>query len=141
MLNLKLISSEKTLYDHEVYEVLLPTTSGQIAILPGHEPLITVVDTGIIIVRSQSNTRENGQDYLATTGGIAEIKDNTVRILCDSATRSEDLNELEIKKARDRALQMKKEAKDDRSQAGASSELARSLNDLKLLEMLKKHRK
>ncbi|MEK7061998.1 MAG: ATP synthase F1 subunit epsilon [Patescibacteria group bacterium] len=141
MLHLKLISAEKTLYDHEIYEVLLPTANGQIAILPNHQPLIAEIIPGIIIVRSQKNTRENDQDYLATSGGIVEVKNNTVRILCDSATRSEDLNELEIQKAHDRALHMKKEAKDNISLADASAELSRSLAELKLLEMLKKSRR
>ena len=111
---LKLIAPDGIKYEHEANEVLLPTPQGQIAVLPDHTPLISLLSPGEISVIN------NGKEsHLATEGGIVEISNNLVKILADTAEDVDSLNELKIEEARKAAEQRRNEAKDDFEYADA----------------------
>src|SRR4030043_422677 len=46
MLHLQIITPEKITFDDEVDQVSLPSTTGQITILPNHIPLVTSIEAG-----------------------------------------------------------------------------------------------
>lgn len=52
-MNLQLITLAGVKVDEPVYEVVLPTTSGEIAVFPNHEPLVSVAKPGVIRVRRE----------------------------------------------------------------------------------------
>ena len=49
-MNLEIVTPEARVYEDTVDSVVLPTTSGEINILPGHIPLVTEIQAGEIIV-------------------------------------------------------------------------------------------
>ena len=54
-LTVRVISPDKTVWDAEAEEVVLPSTTGQLGILSGHAPLLTALDTGVMRVRASKN--------------------------------------------------------------------------------------
>jgi F-type H+-transporting ATPase subunit epsilon len=81
-LTVRVISPDKTVWDAEAEEVVLPSTTGQLGILTGHAPLLTALDTGVMRVRAGKN--QNWQ-AIALLGGFAEIEENEVTILVNGA--------------------------------------------------------
>ena len=47
----RVVAPDKTVWDDEAEEVILPSTTGQLGILGGHAPLLTALDTGVLRVR------------------------------------------------------------------------------------------
>lgn len=88
-LTVRVISPDKTVWDAVAEEVVLPSTTGQVGILSGHAPLLTALDTGVMRVRASKN-----QDWqaIALLGGFAEVDDDEVTILVNSAERGDTIN-------------------------------------------------
>ena len=132
----EIITPEKVVYKDEVEEVVLPTTEGQIAILPNHLNLLTEVESGEITIK-----KGNKEHYLAVTGGFLEVNNNKVSILANYAVRSE---EIEIKKAieaQKRAEKIMRESSERVSEkdfALAETPLRRSILELKVASRKRK---
>ena len=96
--------------DEPVYEVIIPTTEGEIAVFPSHEPLVTVATSGVISVRRDQQDDDDQMEYFAISGGVVQISGDRVRVLVAEAEHGEDIVEAESKAALDRALKMRDEA-------------------------------
>lgn len=140
MLKLHLVTLSGTKSLSDVFEVILPTPQGQIAIFENHSPLISLASAGIIKVRVKPNDPDDFMDLYATNGGIIEITNNVVRVLVDEADAPEEINEQEVKKAQVEAKNLLKEAKNQISLAHAQTMLDRTNIRLKVSE-LKNRRK
>ncbi|MBD2281304.1 MAG: F0F1 ATP synthase subunit epsilon [Dolichospermum sp. DEX189] len=88
-LTVRVISPDKTVWDAEADEVILPSTTGQLGILSGHAPMLTALDTGVMRVRASKNA---SWQAIALLGGFAEVDDNEVTILVNSAERGDKIN-------------------------------------------------
>ena len=86
-LTVRVISPDKTVWDAEAEEVILPSTTGQLGILGGHAPLMTALDIGVMRVRPQKDWVS-----IALMGGFAEVEDDEITILVRGAERGEDIN-------------------------------------------------
>ncbi len=96
----EIVSQSKVVYQGEVDIVIIPGAEGQMGILPHHAPVLTVLDFGVITVRSK-----NGDEHFTVAGGIAEVQPDQVTILADAA---ENVEEIDI----DRALLARKRAEE-----------------------------
>src|SRR3990167_7992093 len=110
-MKLQLIALTGLKMDEDVYEVILPTDSGDIAVYPGHEPLVTMAKSGILAVRRNKGDLDEAREYFAVNGGVAEISNERLRILVDDADAPDDIVEAETQKALELAQQQKKDAK------------------------------
>lgn len=79
----RVVAPDKTVWDDEAEEVILPSTTGQLGILGGHAPLLTALDTGVLRVRATSGSKE--WTSIALMGGFAEVEDDEVTILVNGA--------------------------------------------------------
>lgn len=113
MFKFRLVSLSGVQFDDEVYEVLLPTLEGEIGVLAGHMPLVSVAKTGIISVRRERMTPDRDLEYFATNGGVIEVVDGELHVLVDEADHADSINEAEAQAAYERAQQMKAEAGDE----------------------------
>ena len=129
-LNLEITTPEKTVLAEEADSVTVPTTEGEITILPNHIGLVGLVAPGALVVRSGASVK-----YLAVAGGVVQVMPGSrCVILTDAADRAEDLVLEEIEKARAKATAAASEAKgkDDVAYADASLHLQRELARLKV---------
>ena len=92
-----------------VDSITLPTTSGEIQILAGHIPLITMLEAGG--VGAVINGRE---EDIAIDRGYARIMGDTVSVLTEAAVDVEHLDMGDIEKARAQALKAVEDAKKNR---------------------------
>lgn len=133
-LQLKIITPERIVLDEAVDSVTLPTTEGEITILPDHIPLISTLASGDIVARV------NGEDVpMAVSGGFVEVSNNDVKILADFAEHVSDLSDDAVSKARARAEELKR-MKDDASVVDFEhyeAELERSLTRVKVADKWK----
>lgn len=121
MIRFELVTLEGTKFGEEVYEVILPTADGYIAVFPEHMPLVSIASPGVISVRRKAGDPDSKLEYFATNGGVIEISDNVVRVLVDAADREDEINEAEAQKAFEHAQQLAKEASDQLSLEHAQS--------------------
>ncbi|HTE58306.1 MAG TPA: ATP synthase F1 subunit epsilon [Verrucomicrobiae bacterium] len=142
MIRLKLETISGTKYDDDVYEVELPTMAGQIGVLTGHMPLISVATHGVIKIRKTATEPDDMRDFFATNGGVIEMdhEAGTLTVLVDEADHADDISEDEAKKAYELAQKMKGEAKDQVSLEHAQSLMDRHAVRLQVAGLKRRHR-
>ncbi|HEY5588084.1 MAG TPA: ATP synthase F1 subunit epsilon [Candidatus Paceibacterota bacterium] len=144
LLKLKIVTPEKLILEELVEQVTIPTTEGEITILPDHVPLIATIASGDIVAVSNDE-----QIPMAVVGGFVETKKEddltTVTILADFAEHVSNISDSEIEKAKARAEQLRKQAENNEivDFEHFETELERSLNKIKIADKwrTKKYRK
>ena len=53
-LTLRVLATDQNVFDGSADEVILPSTTGQLGILPGHISLLTAIDIGVLRVRANA---------------------------------------------------------------------------------------
>lgn len=86
-LDLKVLTPEGSVLEGEVYEVTLPGSEGEMGILPQHAAMLTGIVPGKLTYRAP-----DGSDTAALGKGVAEVQNNVVRVLVDSAVLKEELD-------------------------------------------------
>jgi F-type H+-transporting ATPase subunit epsilon len=127
--------------DEEVYEVMLPTADGPIAVFGGHEPLVSVAIPGAIAVRYKKGDPESKLDYFAIGGGVIEVTGTLVRVLVDEADHGDDIVEAESKAALERALKLRENAKTQVELEKAHQLVDRHTVRLKVADLRRRHRR
>lgn len=140
-MNLELITLLGTKLSQEVYEVIIPTLEGEIAVFPGHEPLVAVAVPGIISVRYKKTDPNDVMDYFAISGGVVEVSQTGVRILVDEADHGDDIIEAESKAALERAIEMRDKASSQVELEKAHQLVDRHAVRLKVAELRRRHRR
>ena len=91
---LKVLAPNQNVYEGEAEEVILPSTTGQIGILPGHISLVTAIDIGVLRLRINSQWKS-----IALMGGFAEIESYEVIVLVNNAEIGSEINVQNAEKA------------------------------------------
>lgn len=138
-MNLELVTLLGVKLNQEVYEVIIPTADGEIAVFPGHEPLVTVAVTGVITVRYKKTDPNDVLDYFAISGGVVEVSPKGVRILVDEADHGDDIIEAESKAALQRAIEMRDKASSQVELEKAHQLVDRHAVRLKVAELRRRH--
>ena len=110
-MHLQLVTLRGKKLDQEVYEVTIPTETGPIAVYPSHQAHVTLAVPGALAIRRNQDDTDEQLEYLAITGGVVKIADDTIRILVDEADHSDEILEDESKAALELAKEMQKNAK------------------------------
>lgn len=131
-MKLELITLDGVKLDQEVYEVLLTTADGEITVLPGHEPLVTLAVPGVISVRHKKSDADDQLEVFASNGGVVEVSPERVRIIVDEADAAEEILESEAREALERAKKLKAEAKNQVDVNEAQALIARHAVRLKV---------
>ena len=131
-LHLTVVTPEKQLLSEEVDEVIVPTTSGELTILPEHAALLTQLTPGELTIKKGSKT-----DHLVVVGGFLEVSKNSVSILADYAIHGKDISEAVAQQAKDRAEKAMKEKRSDVDFATAEAEFRRAILELKVAKRQK----
>ena len=135
----ELVTPERVVLREQLTSLTLPTVNGEITILPGHVPLVSVLKPGVMIALQVKGE----QRVIAVSGGFVEVLEFKVVDLADTAEMASELDEERIKVAQAKAEFLKQSAAnhDDLNFADVSAlldkELAR-LSAVKYWRRLKK---
>ncbi len=114
----------------EAEQVVIPAAHGQAGIMPGHDPFLTTLATGIMIARCGDGERKYFVDH-----GFAEVSADAVVILAEVAERSDEIDAKRARAAKERAEQrLKQPIGEDIDVARAEAALMRALYRLQLAE-------
>jgi F-type H+-transporting ATPase subunit epsilon len=97
-MNIEIVTPEAKVYEDTIDSVVMPTTSGEIDILPGHIPIVTEIMAGELIV-SNSGTRQS----LAISKGFAQYVGDKISILAEDAIHIDEIEESAVEEAQKRA--------------------------------------
>jgi F-type H+-transporting ATPase subunit epsilon len=86
-LRLEFVTPERLIAHDEVDEVQLPLAEGYAGVLPGHAPMLAMLQTG------QMWYRKGGETFFAfVSGGFVEVTGERVSVLARIAERAEDID-------------------------------------------------
>nr|YP_009732121.1 ATP synthase CF1 epsilon subunit [Gracilaria spinulosa]QHS70770.1 ATP synthase CF1 epsilon subunit [Gracilaria spinulosa] len=120
-LNIRVIAPDRTVWDANAEEVILPSSTGQVGILKGHIPLLTAIDIGVMRVRIEKEWQP-----IILLGGFAEVKDNTITILVNGAEQVSEIDLNTAQKNLDKATKILNEAKNDKDKIEATQNLRKA---------------
>ena len=106
-LQLRIITPDIVKFDEPVDMVIMRCTTGDMGVLPGREPVSAVLDFGVM--RIVSDYEERG---LAIYGGIAQVQDDEVIVLCNGAEWPEEIDRHAVELERAEAERRLKDAQD-----------------------------
>src|SRR3989344_8169982 len=129
MIHLQIITPEKTVFDDEVEQVSLPTSTGQITVLPKHVGLITNIEPGELVYKKHQK-----ETHLAAGYGFAQVGPADVKVLIDLAAVPEEIEEKAIEEAKKQAEEAlaQKHLLSEEEYATAAANLQKSLAQLKI---------
>ena len=139
-MKLELITLAGVKVSDDVYEVLVPTSDGVIAILPGHVRIVTLAVNGVVSIRRKKADADDQMEHYATYGGIVEVSPTRIRILVDEADTADDIIEDEARAAYGRALKLRESVKDLEELEKAKEEIDRSAVRLKVAGLRRRKR-
>jgi len=124
-LHFEFVSPERVLFSGDVDQVDLPGAEGDLGILAGHAPVVTVLRPGIVTIY-----RGSAREPIVVTGGFAEVGPAGLTVLADRAVARDDFDleslGAEIKDAEEDIADATDEAERDK--------LSRHLAQLKALQ-------
>ncbi len=98
-IHVDIVSAEMELYSGLAEMVFVPGKMGELGIAPRHTPLVTTLKPGLVRLQLP----ENKEESFFVSGGLLEIQPHVVTILSDSATRTDDMDEAAVLKAKEDA--------------------------------------
>ena len=129
----EIVTAERVVYSDEVDVVIAPGIEGQLAILPNHAPLLTMLQPGDLTVR-----KEGEEQYIFVSGGFLEVMQNRVTVLADTAERAEEIDISLAEEARRRAEESLKLRTAQVDLAAAEAALKRAMMRIKVAERRRK---
>ena len=103
-LTLRVLAPDQNVYDDTADEIILPSTTGLLGVLPGHISMVTAIDYGVLRVFKNGNW-----DSIALTGGFAEVESNEVTVLVNKAEMGKNIDsvkaEAELEQAKSKLSQ------------------------------------
>ena len=103
-LTLRVLAPDQSVFDDTADEIILPSTTGLLGVLPGHISMVTAIDIGVLRVFKNGNW-----ESIALTGGFAEVESDEVTVLVNKAEMGKDIDsnkaEAELEQAKNQLSQ------------------------------------
>ena len=103
-LTLRVLAPDQSVFDDTADEIILPSTTGLLGVLPGHISMVTAIDIGVLRVLKNGNW-----DSIALTGGFAEVESDEVTVLVNKAEMGKNIDsnkaEAELEQAKNQLIQ------------------------------------
>ena len=96
-IQLEVVTPERRVLAESVDMVTVPGLGGELGILPGHTPLISQLQTGVL-----TYVQDGKSSQLHVSGGFVEVRDDHVAVLADVAERPDEIDAARAKQSRDR---------------------------------------
>lgn len=98
LFSLKVITSNGIFFDEDVNMVILRCVDGDVGILKGHAPLISLIGIGKLRIKQNGKFKE-----AAIAGGYVEVNKENVLIVCDAVEWPNEIDIERAQKAKERA--------------------------------------
>ena len=127
------VSVKESIYSGAVSMLIAKGAGGELGILPGHAPLVTLLQPGPIRVQLENGTEE----VIYVSGGVLEVQPHVVTVFADTAVRAGDLDEAAILEARKQAETLLENQRGELDTGAAMAALAETAAQLETLRKLK----
>ena len=132
-LQCRIVSAREEIYSGDISMLIATGIEGEIGVLLGHTPLITLLKPGSMRIQ----TANGEEEVIYVSGGVLEIQPKMVTILADTAMRAHNLDESKIIEARKKAEQMLVNQSDTVQSNAALASLAESVAQLQTIRKYK----
>ncbi len=120
-LTLEIVTPDGLKYRADCAEVVLPGSTGQIGILPGHRPLVAMLSAGEVQVKgpgpdlsvAEAKRQGTAAEEVAIDRGLVRVAGSTVSILTEAAVEVASIDLGAIQDARKRAEEALQSARDE----------------------------
>jgi F-type H+-transporting ATPase subunit epsilon len=110
VLTVEVVTPEALKFSGQARQVQLPGVLGEMGVLPNHEPLVTMLNPGVVDVRSTEGNR-----IFAVAQGFATIQNNKVVCLVDDAVEAGKVNTAKVTEEVGRLERELAESNDERT--------------------------
>ena len=124
-LTLRVLAPDQNVFDDTADEIILPSTTGLLGVLPGHISMVTAIDFGVLRVLKNGNW-----DSIALTGGFAEVESNEVTVLVNKAEMGKNIDSVTAEAELEKAKNQLNKA-DDKNNGTAKIKAQETLNKAK----------
>lgn len=127
-LQISIMTPDRVFWNEQAEEIILPTNTGQMGVLTNHAPLITALDIGVMLIRTQKEWIS-----VALMGGFALVKQNKVTILVNEAEAASTINAAEAETAFNEAKQRLEAATTEKERVEATFAFKRARTRFQLV--------
>ena len=125
---LKIIARDRVFYIGRCRKLILPAPDGKMGILPDHENMVIAISVG----DARMEIEEGSWVDIAVGAGFAEVVNNRVTILVDTAERPEEIDVRRAEEAKERAEEQLRQKQSLQEYYRTQASLARAMNRLKV---------
>jgi F-type H+-transporting ATPase subunit epsilon len=129
------VTAERLVFSDDADMVTVPGVDGEMGILPHHEPIMTMIKPGEILIRK--GTEEHS---LAVSGGFLEVQPDHITILADAAERADEIDIARAEAAKKRAEDKLTNRTAETDSANAEASLRRAIARIKVAEKIRTRR-
>ncbi|MFJ9901709.1 F0F1 ATP synthase subunit epsilon [Streptomyces sp. NPDC101152] len=87
-LHVELVAADRQVWSGEARLVIARTPSGDIGVMPGHQPLLSVLESGPVTIRLS----DGGTVVAAVHGGFISFADNKLSLLAEIAELADEID-------------------------------------------------
>ncbi|NUM65951.1 F0F1 ATP synthase subunit epsilon [candidate division KSB1 bacterium] len=129
---LEIVTPASKVFSAQVNAVVAPGEAGYFGVLPHHTNMLATLKVGYLKVEIGDQTK-----YFAISGGIAEVMPSGVKILAEAAEPASAIDAERARQAKERAERRLQEGRKQWDVLRAEAALARAINRLKVVELMK----
>lgn len=133
-IKVNVVSACESVFSGEAELVTLPGAAGELGVMAGHLPLITLVKPGFVRVRRPG---ESEVERIFVAGGVLEVQLDSVTVLADTVVRSRDLDEARAKEAMAALEEARRNATGELEIASLEAELSGLAAELAAIRRIK----
>lgn len=101
-LHVELVAADRKVWSGEASLVVARTSSGDIGVMPGHQPLLGVLESGPVTIRTTGESGD-GTIVAAVHGGFISFADNQLSLLAEIAELTDEIDVERAERALERA--------------------------------------
>ncbi|KAL6766043.1 atpE (chloroplast) [Auxenochlorella protothecoides x Auxenochlorella symbiontica] len=131
VLQVSVMTPDGIFWDNKAEEVILPTNTGQMGVLANHAPLITALDVGVTLIRTDKKWTP-----LAVMGGFALVKQNQITILVNGAESADTLQSEKVEASFEEAKNQLENAESEKQRVDALFQFKRARARYQVIKQL-----
>lgn len=97
-LHVELVAADRSVWSGEATLVIARTTSGDIGVMPGHQPLLGVLESGPVTIKTAE-----GNVIAAVHGGFISFADDKLSLVAEMAELADEIDVQRAERALERA--------------------------------------